>query len=252
MIILLFAGTKNGRELAIRLADSGHKVHVSSTSDYGNSLLPTHDGLIGHVGKVDVPQILDMIKLLGIEIIIDATHPYAVEISKNLILADKLVGIPLIRFERETVIPDAIGHHCSTMSAACEYIGKRSGNALFTTGVNDLHHIVRWLDPERLYVRILPIKASLDKAGETVLARDHIIAQKPPFNTQQNLDHIHSYDIRYLVTKDSGKEGNIKEKIEAVDLAGIELVVVDRPDLGYELVCYTNEEVMNLLLEMWI
>jgi len=79
------------------------------------------------------------------------------------------------------------------------------------------------------------------------LARDQIIAQKPPFSTQQNLDHIHRYDIHYLVTKDSGKEGNIKEKIEAADLAGIELVVVDRPDLGYEHVCYTSEEIMNLL-----
>lgn len=248
MNLLLFAGTKNGRDLALTLAQAGHQVHVSSATAYGDSLLTPHKGLTSSYGQLNIETIGALVVEHMAHCVIDSTHPYAIEISKNLIVVTKALGIRLLRYEREKAIREEEGQHFSCMSSACQYLDQQIGPVLFTTGVNELHHIVRWMDRERVYVRVLPVEASVTLAKASGINPSHVIALKPPFTLEQNITHIKEYKIKYLVTKDSGKEGNIDEKMEAVKEMGIKLIVVDRPEIAFHHVCYTVEAIMEALI----
>lgn len=247
MNLLLFAGTKNGRELALILAEAGHDVHVSSASTYGNSLLPEHPRLIKHTGQLTTVGIVDKIHEGCIDHLIDSTHPYAAEVSRNLIEASRTTGVPLTRFERREVIPATLGHHFKTMAQACDHIRGGQGNALFTTGVKDLPEIVRHLDVERVIARVLPMEGSKQQAAAVGLPKAQVLALKPPFTIEENLAHLAEFDAKYLVTKDSGKEGNIEEKMAAATEAGIELIVIDRPVLDFDRVVYSVAGVLECL-----
>lgn len=247
MNILIFAGTINGRELALALAKGGHQVHVSSASGYGDSLLAKHERLTSSFGKLTMEAMSALILKTKTHCIIDSTHPYAVEISENLIIVAKALGIRLLRYEREQAIDQEQGRHFLTMASACRYLDQQSGNVLFTTGVNDLKNIVHWMDKDRVYVRILPIESSLDLAQASGLDQNQVVAMKPPFSLEQNLAHIKAFNIKYLVTKDSGKEGHIEEKLEAVKTMGIHLVVVDRPVIAFHHLYYSEEAIMKAL-----
>lgn len=249
MNILLFAGTKNGRELALILAEMGHEVHVSSASAYGNSLLAEHPRLIKHTGQLTGGDIVDKIHESGIHRLIDSTHPYAAEVSKNLIEASRVTGVPLIRFERKEVIPKTVGHHFKTVAQACDHIREGHGKALFTTGVKDLSEIVGHLGVERVIARVLPMESSRQQAAAAGLPKEQVLALKPPFTVEENLAHLEEFDAKYLVTKDSGKEGNIEEKMAAATQAGIELIVIDRPVLDFDRVVYSVDGVLEGLYQ---
>lgn len=250
MKILLFAGTKNGRELALRLAQADHEVIISSMSAYGDSLLPDHKNIRTVFGQKSVEAIVALILEEDIHVVIDSTHPYAVEISNNLLMVSRITRLRLIRFERKTVVAEEVGKHFSSMEAVITYLEEKQGNVLFTTGVNDVPMIARRLNAERIYVRVLPIETSLQRIMEARLHEDHVVSKNPPFTVEENLEHIDSFKIQYLVTKDSGKEGNILEKIEAVKERDVELLVIDRPDMNYDYVCYSQEAILQEISEI--
>jgi len=54
-----------------------------------------------------------------------------------------------------------------------------------------------------------------------------------PFSREVNKALIKSFNIKYLVTKNSGEEGGIKEKIEAAEERGIKIIILDKPKVDY-------------------
>lgn len=88
-----------------------------------------------------------------------------------------------------------------------------TGNILLTTGSKELS--VYCAEPElkkRLYVRVLPGMESLALCKKEELEGRQILALQGPFSEEMNLAFIHAYDIRYLVTKESGITGRIPGK----------------------------------------
>ncbi len=247
MNILLFSGTKNGRELIPHLLYGNNTLYVSSASEYGASLLPESPNLIPLVGKLDQKDIELLIEEKCIDIVIDSTHPYAKEISLNILASCKKRNIESLRFERERGIPENIGKHFVTIADLCDYLNKKEGNILFTTGVKDLGEITAIVDSKRVYARVLPVESSIKDIDRGNIPHNQIVFQNPPFSFEDNLEHIKKFSIKYLVTKDSGKEGNIEEKIEAVNGTGIELLVLDRPDIKYNRIFYSRNNLLDYL-----
>lgn len=244
MQILIFAGTSNGRTLAVELANKGYGVTISSMSAHGNSLVPEHKHIKGIFGKMNQEDIEQYIIEHHIDAVIDATHPYAMDISHNIIKSTHEIGRPMIRYERRSSIGKDTGKHFDTYAEACEYLNNHEGNILFSTGVNHIDELVKLLDKKRMVVRILPVETSIQKAYDCGLQDDQIIALHPPYTLEDNLKHIRKYNIGYLVTKDSGHEGGTSMKLEAVKQAGIELIVIDRPKLKYPVCYYDKEKVL--------
>ena len=227
MRVLVFGGTTEGAELARRLPRPGLEVAVSVATDYGAQLLK---GLSVQVlrGRLNREE---MAALMGeFDAVIDATHPYAAEVSENIAAAAAQLGLPVHRLLRSDEtgegdwieVPDAV--------QATRRLASLPGNILLTTGTKDLTAYTELEDyRERVWVRILPSQESLRQALELGYPPRHIIAMHGPFSEELNLALLRQLDIRLLVTKRSGSAGGFPEKVRAARQAGAALLVLSRP-----------------------
>lgn len=227
MRVLLFSGTTEGKELAIRLADAGVDVCVSVASDVGARSMPTDvAGLETIVGPLSYEEKLAL--FAEYDVIVDATHPYAESISEHVKQAADELGKRLVRVVREP--SDTEG--CLVTPTLEEAIALIPDDAivLTTTGSKQIGaYAVLPRFAERVYARVLDDAASVDACHEAGLADDHIIAKRGPFSLQDNIDDIDRFGITALVTKDSGAAGGFPEKVEACRARGITCIVIARP-----------------------
>lgn len=99
--IMLFAGTTEGRRICEFLAVKKCITHVYVTTEYGKELLPGQNNVHIHVGKMDEGQMSDEISVILPDIVIDATHPYATQVTHNIKEACDSRNIFYVRVLRE-------------------------------------------------------------------------------------------------------------------------------------------------------
>ena len=231
MKILIFAGTTEGRLLSEELGDAGHDVTVSVATEYGEQEQGEHAGVSVLCGRKTAEEIADLLE--DFEVCIDATHPYAVEVSENIREACNRLGSKqnLIRYYRllrpESVYPaDTV--FVQSAGEAADYLSQTEGNILLTTGAKELP-VYAGLEGERLYPRVLPLGSSLKSCEEAGIPSRNIIAMQGPFSEELNLALLHSLSIRYMVTKDGGATGGFPEKISAAQKADVTVILIARP-----------------------
>lgn len=240
MKALVFAGTTEGREAALMLARTGISVTAFTATDYGHEVLDgAADGLQNltvESGRLSEEQIREL--LLGEApdtLVIDATHPYATQVTANIRRACMDAQKSYIRIVRKstfagepagvTVLADA--------QALCEWANREVNikkKILLTTGSKDLRiytEIEGYRD--RVWPRILPDMDSLRIATELGYKKSNIICMQGPFSTEMNIAMIKSVGADVLVTKDTGATGGFDSKLEAALSSGIEAVVIGRP-----------------------
>ncbi|MFR8426277.1 MAG: precorrin-6Y C5,15-methyltransferase (decarboxylating) subunit CbiT [Roseburia inulinivorans] len=84
---------------------------------------------------------------------------------------------------------------------------------------------------ERLFVRVLPGTESIEICHKNgILGRQIIAMFGTPFSEEMNLALLHQYQIRYMVTKESGASGGFSEKISAAKKAGVSVFVIENPE----------------------
>lgn len=229
--VLVFGGTTEGRVLAERLAArAGVQVTACTATDYGACLLEERPNLRVVAHRLDEAAMERLMRARPFVCAVDATHPYAVEVSENAAAAARACGLPLLRVVREGE-PEGPWTGASSAADAAATAAAHAGNVLLTTGSNDLPVYVRAMPDfrDRLYVRILPALASLERAVGLGVPGKHIIAMQGPFSYELNCALIRDLDIACMVTKASGRAGGFPEKVRAAQDCGVELVVVHRP-----------------------
>ena len=224
MNILIFGGTTEGRLLARELTDLGHAVTVSVATDLGAEALgPISCRVL--TGRLDRAAMEPLVK--AYELVIDATHPYAREASRNIRGACGAGSVPLRRVLRG----ESLAEGCIPVedcAGAAAWLRERPGNVLIATGSKDLGKFAG-LDPARLYPRVLPTHEALRACEALGIPHSHILALQGPFSLEMNLAMLRQYEIRYLVTKDGGGPGGFGEKLAAAKQAGTEVILVGRP-----------------------
>ena len=78
MNILIFAGTTEGRSLAQYLAHQSIFCHVCVATEYGEQLIEESTFIKIHAGRLTSGEMKELMKQEAIDLVIDATHPYAV------------------------------------------------------------------------------------------------------------------------------------------------------------------------------
>ncbi|MGI6217744.1 MAG: precorrin-6A reductase [Coriobacteriales bacterium] len=227
--ILLFGGTSEGRELALSLVMRGWRVMVSVATEVGAEQLPAGlDGLKIHVGPMDHSEMTSLMSS-WFDFVVDATHPYAVNISQHVRESASEVGLDYVRIIRPSIdFNDCVT--ASSVEEACWMVPSDGGNVLGTTGNRDITSYTVIEDyRNRVHVRVLPEQQSIDSCHAVGIDDDHIIAAKGPFSIEQNLEAIDSRNIRYMITKESGTAGGFPEKLEAARMRDVKVVVVSRP-----------------------
>lgn len=246
-MILLLGGTADGRTAAEKIAAKGHKIIYSSISSY-NAPFPSLR-LIWHRGAMDQKGLVEFIGENDIDLLIDATHPYAKQASENAMAAAAECGIRYVRLERPGIssfgdAQDVI--RCDSYETAVEYLNNHPGNILSTTGSRELERYEP-VDKSRLYIRVLPTSSIIAKCEELGYKPSHIIAMQGPFTRAMNCAMIDALNIRYITTKDSGDIGGVREKIEAAKDCGAIVLCIDRPSVDYPEICSTPDSLIQYL-----
>ena len=241
MKVLLFGGTGEGRELAEWMLSQGLDATVCVATEYGETLLP--DGAQVHVGRLDAGA-METLMAGGYTLVIDATHPYAVEVTKNIRAAAQAAGLPCLRLLRQSDREDGC-QKAADMAAAADLLEGLPGKVLLTTGSKELDAFARPGLRERCCPRVLPMADSLERCLALGFPPKNIICMQGPFTKEMNLATLRQFHVRTLVTKDTGGYGGFRAKADAAQEAGCDLVVVERPQTEEGL---TLEEVQRRLL----
>ena len=227
--ILIFGGTTEGRREALRLQAEGRQVTVSVTSAYARSLLP--ESVDCRVGALDRDGMLRFIREINPALVKDATHPYAVRASENILACCKELGVPCERIERPRQAhpwQEDVWHVPDTRSCALA-LAATNGNVLLTTGSHTVKEYASAADPERLWVRVLPTHAALVLCEEAGIPPSHIVAMQGPFSAELNAALYDQLHIAVMVTKDSGVNGSVDEKVLPALARQIQVIMIDRP-----------------------
>lgn len=233
--VLLFGGTTEGRLLAGYLTELGCPAVVCVATEYGEELLEQftdrESSLQIRRGRLNQAEMVSLMEKLEPGLVIDATHPYAAEVTGNIKRAcGTRPGIRLLRCLREENGRDGEMVCVPDVQAAVSWLDKKSGSVLVTTGSKELPAFCGLKDyRDRLYVRVLPSLESVEACRNLGYEGRHIIAMQGPFSAEMNLALLREFGCRYLVTKDGGKAGGLDKKLEAARMAGVGVVLIERP-----------------------
>jgi len=252
-MILVLAGTKDGREIAAELERSGFSVLVSVQSGYGRSLAQ-ETGLTVSAKSLDADGFSSLISDQAIRIIVDASHPYAVNVSKNALCAAERSGVRYVRYERPALpLPAYDKLYLAGDAAEAAQLSAELGRVIFlTTGSRSLAVFKRHplLAQHRLVARVLPDPAVLAECLALGFLPRDIVAVQGPFSQALNMALFKEFGSEVVITKNSGLVGGSDEKFKAAVELGLNLVVIDRPVLDYKNVVNSGEAVINFVREV--
>lgn len=240
--LLIFAGTTEGRKLSEYLADAGIGHTICVATQYGEIVLKSHPAVKVRQGRMEREEIRELIRQGDYLAVVDATHPYAEVITRNIqaaveelnalqsvsggrgILYFRLKRDVSLSYKKEGVIFFETTHACA------EALKETEGNILLTTGSKELSCYCESEEVKRrLYVRVLPSVESLSLCMEQGIYGKQIIAMQGPFSAVMNEAMLRQYGISVLVTKESGISGGFSEKLEAAEKTGTAVFVIGCP-----------------------
>ena len=239
--IMVIAGTKDARKVAELLLTKGRRVMATVTTPYGRELLSQLPGLEVHEGKLSEEALKALVLEKEVEMVVDASHPFAEEVSRNAMKACLETGVVYLRFEREETPWENLGdvtpvYSFEEAAQAMEgVLAREKGNAFLAIGTNHLPVFTEKREElrHRIFARILPDSRMVVRCEAAGLATGNILAMKGPFSESLNLEMMKYCQAAVLVTKESGDTGGTREKLQAAKKLGIPVILVKRPRIHY-------------------
>jgi precorrin-6A/cobalt-precorrin-6A reductase len=227
MRLLILGGTQEAFQLAERLADVAGVEIISSLA--GRTRAPrTPKGQVRTGGFGGVEGLVRYLREQRITHLINATHPFAAQISGNAVSAAAQAAVPLMRLLRPawTARSDdrwIAARHAAEAAALC----RREGGRIFLTlgsgeldafaDIHNAHFLVRMVDlPERLPLRDY-----------------RVIAARGPFSLQDELHLLAEHHIGLIVAKNSGGDATYA-KIEAARRMDLPVIMIERPPIALD------------------
>ena len=232
----LVGGTSESAKLAAAIAQAHFACTVTVTTEAARSLYPPAPELRVLVGRMNANQLGQFLLQQKIVAVLDASHPYAVEVSRMAIATANQLQIPYLRYERPSVDTQlntqSLIHLDSfdTLLAGDYLQGQR---VLLTIGYRPLQLFRSWQEQSRLFARILPSVTALEAAVAAGFTSDRLISLRPPISAKLEKALWQHWQISLVITKASGTAGgeDIKQSV-AIEL-GIPLIIINRPDIEY-------------------
>lgn len=222
--VLLLAGTAEARALARQIADRFPKVRLTASfagavTDLPVLKVPTR---VGGFGGID-----GLIRYLDVErvsMIVDATHPFAAQMSRNAQAAANAMNVPLIRLERPAWQLRG-GDRVTEAAAVSDAVRliPQGARAFLAVGRKEIERFYARSDIFALVRMIEPPERALPEGWTLVLGR-------PPQDVAQEVDLLKHHRISQVVAKNSGGTRSFA-KIEAANRLGLHLIMIARPQL---------------------
>lgn len=253
--VWVFSGTADGNLLTNEVLALGYSVVLSVATEHGREMAikscPSAFILDSRKGKENREEDLARFRAKAI---IDATHPYAVNMSQQLIDLSMQLSLPYIRYERprglsSSGFTQSNLYTCDTMNAAADLAIEKGKRIFLGTGSKDLPLFLTssGADRREWFVRITPVPDMIARALSLGIPTDHICAMQGPFSQSFNEALWRGWQIDCVVTKDSGDAGGYSAKASAASQLKIPLIVVNRPVIKYPFVTSDFSTVLDKL-----
>ena len=225
--VVILGGTAEARKLADALVDRHGDRWRIITSLAGRTKNPKHPkGEVRDGGFGGARGLADYLRDVGAALLIDATHPYAKQITRHAAEACETAGVARLMLDRPawTEQPGDRWIHVPSLDVAVREISRKSDACLITTGVNDLSAFAP-VRTTKLFVRLIEKPATPLPLGEA-----EIVIGTPPYRKEDEVALMRLLGIDLMVTKNAGGAATYA-KIEAARTLGIDVVMIDRPPL---------------------
>lgn len=233
--IWLIGGTQESGQIAEAIANSKLSCTVTVTTSTAVNLYPKISTLKIWVGQLTEDVLNQFLTEEKIVAIIDASHPYAVQVSEMAIATATQKNLPYLRYERPALISsisrEIIALDNFTNLLQGEYLLEQ--RVLLTVGYKVLPLFKPWHTRSTLFARILPVVNSIDVAIAAGFTPDRLIALRPPINAELETALWRHWGITLVVTKASGKAGGEEIKRLVASQLNIPLIVIARPEVVY-------------------
>jgi precorrin-6A/cobalt-precorrin-6A reductase len=239
--ILILGGTSEASALAERLA--GDARYAATLSLAGRTAAPQRAKIpmrVGGFGGAD--GLAQHLRDTTVDVLIDATHPFAEQISANAMRAAEIARIPLIVLarpawlpvtcDRWTLVPD--------LTAAAGALPEAPARVFLTVGRQSLapfaakpqhNYLIRVIDPPDI---------------PAAMVRTEIIVGRGPFEEAGETALLRKHRIEMLVTKNSGGKASAP-KLAAARTLKLPVIMVERPSEGASTTVSTIDEVLAAL-----
>jgi precorrin-6A/cobalt-precorrin-6A reductase len=239
--VLLLGGTADANRLAAALVDDPRiDAILSYAGRTRNPLLPAIAWRVGGFGGV--AGLADYLLAESIDRVIDATHPFAAQMSANAIAACDIAGVPLLALERAPWqrLPDDRWIEVDDITAAAEALGPEAHRVFLGIGRQHLQAFAVY--PQHVYlVRLVdpPSDPLLLPGAEVIVARG-------PFDRAGDRAMLENFRADIVVARNAGGSA-ASAKIEAARDLGLPVVMIRRPLIPARKTVETVAEVLRWL-----
>lgn len=239
-MIWVIGGTSEGDYFSNRLGRIPHIV-----------TLGTEEGLNFYKGenyrykRMDGEEMKKFIAEENIQMAIDLSHPFALNVSREAKKVCEESGVEYFRFERNTTKLGKNTREFSAYEECFEFLKDYQGTVLITTGSNRVEDFEKIRNDNRFIYRVLPMVESVTKLTKLGIHIKDIIAMVGPFTKDLDKEFYKFFNVDAVVMKDSGKSGGTEEKIKACEEMGIKSLVITRFENEGE----TFENFVNKMIE---
>lgn len=225
-------------QLAHKLSDLGVPGTISFAGRVERPVpqpLPKRVGGFGGVGGLAT-----YLKAEKVSHLVDATHPFAAQMSANAVAACASTGVPLIAFTRAPwtrhaddswiSVPDVAGAVATLDRPASRIMLAVGRMTLPAFEANPQHfYLLRLVDPPKT---------------APGFPEHHVVVARGPFTVEGDLALMREHRIELIVSKNSGGTGGVA-KIEAARQLGLPVIMIERPALPDRREAYDIDEVVH-------
>lgn len=224
-MIWIIGGTSETHELVKKL--KGKKEYIITVATPSGKEVLKGERVI--VSRLNLEEMTAFIKDNSIKTVIDMSHPYAVEVSKNAREACKMCSVFYIRYLRESANTNG-SLVFPSINSCMEFLKTINGCVFFTTGSKNIGDFEKIRGENRFIYRVLPSIESMNECVKHGLRMQDIVAILGPVSYSLNIAMFKEYGADYVVMKDSGIKGGTEEKIKACKKLKITPIVIGRVD----------------------
>ncbi|EKS4345322.1 cobalt-precorrin-6A reductase [Clostridium sporogenes] len=253
-MIALILGTSEGREILSLLNKFTDNILISTATAYGGEILKNYKYKKLNTKRLNKEELSNMLKENQVNILIDASHPYALEVTKNAREVSKDLNIEYLRYERPSSAEEFKENKkvvfLEDYKDLNEALKNIKGNILNTSGSRNMNKILDLKLENRIIHRVLPSVKVLEDCFNLGVKVEDLMAIKGPISKELNKAFIKDYDAKALILKDSGPQGGTKEKILACLECNIYALVIRRKKINYEREFNNIEDLVEYISSM--
>ncbi len=248
--VWILSGTSDGPVIANRLIELNYSVFASVLTYKAGQAYIENSKLHIITGRLkNKDQIINFINKNKITCVVDATHPFAVIISKNLKDACKKINKPLLLFERKSQINNTNNFFYIDDLRDINSVDIENKNILLAIGSRFLNDTANYYMncKANVFTRVLPTYESITKAFGSCIKNSNIAILEPSKNNKSILEKklCEFWEIDYVLCRESGSYSQ-KNWESIVSRSKMKLFLVKRPKVKNDY-AYSFDQYHNLI-----